>query len=134
MRFSSGRFGMLAGLPAVMLLLACAGGARKPDVPAGSAPLDETALMASLRASVKPEPAKALALADEGERRFAESPLAEERRALAIRALVGMQHIGAARSRAYGFLERYPNGPYAAEVAAMTGVHATPRGPSQGGP
>jgi hypothetical protein len=120
--------GVLAGM------LDCAGSANKPDAPAGPVPLDESALMASLRASVKPEPAKAVALADEGERRFAESPLAEERRALAIRALINLQRIGVARSQAYGFLERYPNGPYSAEIAAMTGVHVTPRGPSQGGP
>jgi hypothetical protein len=104
--------------------LGCAGGSK--SVPAGPAPLDEPALMARLRTSVKPEPAQALALADEGDRRFGESPFAEERRALAIRALINLQRMGAARSRAYGFLERYPDGPFSAEIAAMTGVHVTP--------
>jgi hypothetical protein len=91
--------------------------------------LDEPALMANLRARVKSEPATALSLADEGDRRFGESPFAEERRALAIRALVNLQRIGAARSRAYGFLGRYPEGPFSGEVAAMTGVHVTPSRP-----
>jgi hypothetical protein len=95
------------------------------------AQLDEPALMEKLRGDVKPNPASALALADEGEQRFADSPSAEERRALAIRALINLDRIGAARSRAYQFLARYPDGPYSAHVAVMTGVHPTPTGPSQ---
>jgi hypothetical protein len=109
-----------------LLVLGCASRANGPAPVTGPALLDEPAIMARLRASVKPEPARALALADEGDRRFGESPLAEERRALAIRALINLQHIGAARSRAHGFLERYPDGPFSAEIAAMTGVHVTP--------
>jgi hypothetical protein len=113
---------VLAGL----LGLGCASRADGPPPATAPAVLDEPALMASLRASVKSEPAQALAFADEGDRRFGESPLAEERRALAIRALINLQRIGAARSRAYGFLGRYPDGPFSADIAAMTGVHVTP--------
>lgn len=125
---------MLVGALAGLLVLGCAGSAKPRAATAGPVPLAEPALMASLRASVRLEPAKALGLADEGERRFGETPLAEERRALAIRALINLQRIGTARSRAYGFLIRYPNGPYSAEIATMTGVHATPGGPPPGGP
>jgi alkanesulfonate monooxygenase SsuD/methylene tetrahydromethanopterin reductase-like flavin-dependent oxidoreductase (luciferase family) len=125
---------MLAGALAGLLVLGCARGAKQAAATAGRGPSDEPALMASLRASVKPDPAKALALADEGERQFGESPLAEERRALAIRALINLQRIGTARSRAYGFLVRYPNGPYSSEIALMTGVHAPPGGSPQKGP
>ncbi|HEX7599366.1 MAG TPA: hypothetical protein VF518_14210 [Polyangia bacterium] len=91
--------------------------------------LDEPALMEKIRQSVETDPATAVTLADDGERRFPNSQLREEREALAIRALINLQRIGAARGRAYPFLERYPNGPYSGEVAAMTGVHLTPKGP-----
>jgi hypothetical protein len=87
--------------------------------------------MDKLRSDLRSNPVSALALADEGEQRFADSPNAEERRALAIQALINLDRIGAARSRAYQFLARYPDGPYSAHVAAMTGVHPTPTGPGQ---
>ena len=87
--------------------------------------------MEKLRGDLQPDPASALGLADEGESRFADSPQAEERRALAIQALINLDRIGAARSRAYEFLAHYPDGPYSAHVAAMTGVHPTPAGPSK---
>jgi len=87
--------------------------------------------MARVRAQLTTAPASALTLTEEGERRFADSSFAEERRALAIQALINLDRIGAARSRAYGFLERYPSGPYSAHIAAMTGVHLTPRGPGE---
>jgi hypothetical protein len=108
----------------------CASHQPQAAPPAQSVALDEPALMAKLRAEVKPAPASALTLAEEGERRFGNSAAAEERGALAIQALINLQRIGAARSRAYGFLERYPAGPFSANVAAMTGVHVTPRGPA----
>jgi hypothetical protein len=87
--------------------------------------------MVEVRSSVKSAPEQALALAEEAEQRFGESPYAEERRALAIRALVNLQRIGAARSRAHGFLERYPTGAYAKDVSVWTGVHVTPGGPAR---
>lgn len=88
--------------------------------------------MAKLRADVNEAPAAALSLADEGERRFGDSSEAEERRALAIFALIDLQRIGSARSRAYEFLRRYPCGPYSARIIAMTGVHFVPGGPDAG--
>lgn len=91
--------------------------------------MDEPALMEKLRSELQPHPVAALALADEGENRFANSPCAEERRALAIQALINLDRIGAARSRAYEFLARYPDGSYATHVEAMTGVHPRPAGP-----
>jgi hypothetical protein len=113
-----------------LLVSACASTSGQATTTA-PAQLDEPALMEKLRGDVKPNPASALARADEGERRFADSPSAEERRALAIQALINLDRIGTARSRAYQFLSRYPDGPYSAHVAAMTGVHPTPTGPSQ---
>jgi len=113
-----------------------AGCARRQSTEARAvpAPLDETALMAKVRQSVESAPAEALALADEGEQRFGDSAAAEERRALAISALINLQRIGAARSRAYDFLRRYPDGPYSNHVSVMTGVHASPAGPAGGSP
>jgi len=119
----------------LLLVLSAAGCASGGKQTAGQLqPLepDEPVLMEKLRAGSKSDPAAALALADEGERRFGDSSFAEERRALAIEALINSQHIGGARSRAYQFLERYPDGPYSAHVAAMTGVHVTPAGPAAG--
>jgi hypothetical protein len=118
-------------LALTLVVAACASTSGTAATTAGPAKLDEPALMERLRGDLKPNPASALALADEGERRFAESPRAEERRALAIQALINLGQIGAARSRSYQFLERYPSGPYSAHVAAMTGVHPTPVGPGE---
>ncbi len=124
----------------VAMVSGCAS-ASKPAKPAicacklhsepGYGELDEPALMAKARAQIAGAPAAALAKLGEGERRFGDSDLAEERRALAIRALINMGEIGAARSRAYEFLERYPNGPYAADVAGTTGVHPVQLGPGE---
>lgn len=114
------------------LAMGCAGVATPPaTTPIAPATLDEPALMARLRETVGTHPASALTLADEGEQRFGDSQAAEERRALAITALIKLDRIGSARSLAYDFLRRYPDGPYAANVAAMTGVHLTPSGPGE---
>jgi hypothetical protein len=118
-------------LALTLVVAACASTSGSAATTAGPAELDEPALMEKLRGNVKPNPASALALAEEGEQRFADSPFAEERRALAIQALINLDRIGVARSRAYQFLARYPDGPYSAHVAAMTGVHPTPTGPGQ---
>ena len=92
---------------------------------------EETALMERLRKSVRSDPTTAVELADEGEKRFPDSPLREEREALAIDALIDLQKMGSARGRAEFFLRRYPNGKYAAHVGNMTGVHVTPSAPPQ---
>ncbi|HEY8927395.1 MAG TPA: hypothetical protein VIU64_23600 [Polyangia bacterium] len=98
--------------------------ASRPSATADSA--DEAKLMESLRQKVKSAPAGALADAEQAEARYGESPFAEERRALAIQALAGLDRIGEARSRAYQFVDRYPSGPYTAQVQALTGVHPSP--------
>jgi outer membrane protein assembly factor BamD (BamD/ComL family) len=113
-----------------LVVLAC-GCAGSPKAPATPTPPDEAALMAKIRAEIRTAPQAALEETEEAERRFGESPMAEERRALAIDALINLQRIGAARSKASDFLERYPNGPHTAHVQAMTGVHPAPSGPGQ---
>jgi outer membrane protein assembly factor BamD (BamD/ComL family) len=118
------------------LIWACS--SHKPNVqPDSSSPKqalpvvspEETALMDRIRKDVRADPQTAVNLADEGEKRFPDSPLREEREALAIDALINMQKMGSARGRADFFLRRYPNGKYAAHVGNMTGVHPTPGGP-----
>ena len=120
---------MARWLPVLLLAASCAGSGKQVATSAKPADLDEPSLMARLHDQLQPNPASALALAEEGERRFADSPRVEERSALAIQALINLDRIGAARSRAYQFLARYPDSPYSAQVAAMTGVHPTPAGP-----
>jgi hypothetical protein len=118
-------------LIAILVAAGCASSGKPPAPPVQPGALDEPSLMARLRADVKSAPVSALSLSDEGEQRFGDSAAAEERRALAISALINLERIGSARSRAYEFLRRYPNGPYSANVAAMTGVHLTPEGPGE---
>ena len=113
-----------------LIAVSCTTGEKRATMPLQPTELDETSLMEKIRAGARSDPASALALSEEGERRFGDSAFAEERQAAAIQALIDLDRIGAARSRAYPFLERYPNGPYSAYVAAMTGVHLTPRGPA----
>lgn len=124
-------FSVLSFLVSLFLVGACASGQKTPSMPTQP---DEAALMAKIRAEVKTAPQAALEETEEAERRFGESPMAEERRALAIDALINLQRIGAARSKAYQFVERYPSGPYTAHVEAMTGVHVVPTGPDQAKP
>ena len=117
-------------LLSLLVATGCASSGKPATAPVPAAELDEPALMEKIRSGAKSNPAAALALTEEGERRFGNSAYAEERRAVAIQTLIDLNRIGAARSRAYPFLERYPEGPYSAHVAAMTGVHLTPTGPS----
>ena len=87
--------------------------------------------MARLRQDAKGAPAALLTSADQADASFGESAYAEERRALAIQALVDLGRMGEARSRAYKFVSQYPNGPFTPHVQALTGVHPTPSmGPS----
>jgi len=121
---------VLGWMISMLLAVGCAPSNRSAPAQIHRAELEEPALMAKLRIDAKSAPSAALALAEDGERRFGDSPFAEERQALAIQALIDLDRIGAARSRAYQFLEHYPNGPYSAHIADMTGVHLTPRGPA----
>jgi len=114
----------------VLLGASCASGGRPRSPQAKPAEMNELALMEKIRLGAKSDPATTLALSEDGEHRFGDSTFAEERRAAAIQALIDLNRIGAARSNAYRFLERYPSGPYSARVAAMTGVHLTPKGPA----
>lgn len=93
---------------------------------AGAEPANESELVTTLAALWQSEPERALALAEQGEKRFGESPHAVERRLYEIKALVKLGRIGSARTRAERYLASYPPGPMTDEVERLTGVHRRP--------
>jgi hypothetical protein len=86
----------------------------------------EVELGSALAATWETDPARALALSEEGEKRFGESPRAVERRLYEIKALVKLGRIGSARTKAERYLAAYPPGPMTNEVERLTGVHRRP--------
>jgi type IV secretory pathway VirB10-like protein len=78
--------------------------------------LREAKLVAKARGHLSRDPARALALADEAERDFPQGQLVEERRAIAIRALVALGRLDEAQRRAEPFLAEHGRGAHAAAV------------------
>lgn len=119
--------------------LARASGERTSGAPAGSAAAAapagaprhaETALTEEVRALVDTDPAAAVAIAEEGERRFPDGALADERSYLKMRALVHLGRIGLARGEAEVFFERFPGSSFGEDAFRLTGVHPRPPTPS----
>lgn len=102
-------------------------GITPSGIGAGDPIPDETELVKTLAGIWQSEPERALALCEEGERRFGESPRAVERRLYEIKALVKLGRIGRARTKAERYLARYPEGPMTDEVERLTGVHRRPK-------
>jgi len=96
-------------------------------VGAGAPTANEIELVKTLGTLWQNDPERALALCEEGERRFGESPGAVERRLYEIKALVKLGRIGSARTKAERYLENYPPGPMTDEVERLTGVHRRPK-------
>jgi len=91
--------------------------ARSPSTPAAADKLrEEINNLAQIRAALAGDPATALALSDEGNRRFAGGVLQEEREASAIRSLAALGREAEARRRAQRVLETYPKSPFAERV------------------
>jgi len=84
-------------------------------------------LLKRLHETVDDDPRAAIGLAREAERLFADSPHADERSFLLMRALVHLGDIHAAREEAYRFYERFPSSPFAERVFRLTGLHPRPR-------
>jgi hypothetical protein len=81
----------------------------QPDVqPVRAASLDETALMAQLRAIGQSDPATAIELARQGNAEFPDSPEAAERAWFVAKNLVNLGRFDQARAEARSMLERYP--------------------------
>ena len=83
---------------------------------------EETAHLARLRTLARTDPAAALALADEGAKRFAGGVFAHEREAIAIQALVALGRTARARARASKFLSAFPKSPYRERLERATGL------------
>ena len=98
--------------------------ATGPTLPLPTASEDE--LMARLRAEVDVDPRAAIALADDGERRFPASHYGDERAFLRMRGLVHLGDIGVARDAARVFYERYPDSPLGRYVFRLTGMRPMP--------
>ena len=86
----------------------------------------ENTATARIREIVRSDPDGALALIDAADRAHPGGPLAEERAALRVDALVFAQRIGVARDAAEEFLRRYPRSDRAQHIEMLTGVHPHP--------
>lgn len=93
-----------------------------PRAPAGS---NEVDLLRRAQAVLATQPARALALTSEHQRRFRGGALAEEREALAIEALRRLGRTQEAQRRAAQFQRRYPQSVHASRVL---GTAAQPAG------
>jgi hypothetical protein len=86
--------------------------------------VEETRYLSELRALAATNPGAALALADDGARRFPRGVFGHEREAIAIQALVALGRSSQARARAGRFLRAYPKSPYAERLRRATGLAA----------
>jgi hypothetical protein len=94
-----------------------------PPAPSGESDLQmEMENLARLRALEPSDPQQALALAEEGRRRFPSGLYAQEREAHAIFALVRLGRRGEAEARARAFVAAYPHSPLVERIRERTGV------------
>ncbi|HVZ33605.1 MAG TPA: hypothetical protein VG963_14335 [Polyangiaceae bacterium] len=108
--------------------------ARKTEVAAALAPpaapvagppnsmSDEAALMRGLRSAQRSDPALAIRLAREGNRRFPRSSDAPERAAILVHALAEQGRSSEARAEAEEMVNRYPDSAWVREVEQFTGA------------
>ena len=79
--------------------------------------------MRLLRSAQDNDPALAIELAREGNRRFPGSPDAPERASVLIHALAEQGHSSEARGAAEDMVNRYPDSAWVREVERFTGAH-----------
>jgi TolA-binding protein len=106
--------------PAPSTLGAAPASSPRPTTPA---PLDEATLMVRLRSVKDGDPAGAIDLAREGNRRFPDSPDAPERTSIVVHALAGQGRASEARGEAEDMVNRYPDSSWVREVELFTGAH-----------
>jgi hypothetical protein len=103
--------------------------AAPPALPAPAASpqdlsaMSEQLLMARLREVAKTDSARAIALAEEGNRRFPDSADAPERESILIHALANAERRNEARGRAEYMVNHYPDSDWVREIEAFTGAH-----------
>jgi hypothetical protein len=91
--------------------------------PADKAALAEAPLMARLREVASRDPALAVTLAREGNRRFGKSPDAPERTSILIHALAELGRGMEARGEAETMVNDYPDSSWVREIERFTGAH-----------
>jgi hypothetical protein len=84
---------------------------------------DEAAFMQTLRQVDANDPARALALARQGNERFPPGDAAAERGAIIARSLARLGRFSEARGEAERLVHDYPDTRWALEVEAQTGAH-----------
>ena len=89
--------------------------------PAG--PLSETQLMARLRSIKESNPAAAIELARDGNKRFPETADAPERASILIHALASQGASSEARGEAEQMVNHYPDSEWVREIERFTGAH-----------
>jgi hypothetical protein len=85
--------------------------------------MTEKALMTRLREVAKTDSARAIKLAEEGNRRFPDSADAPERESILIHVLANAERRSEARGRAEYMVNHYPDSDWVREVEAFTGAH-----------
>lgn len=85
--------------------------------------LNEAALMTELRRVKDGDPEQALALARNGNQRFADSPDAPERTAIIIYALTALGRPSEGRGEAETMVNHYPDSKWVREIEQYTGAH-----------
>jgi hypothetical protein len=84
---------------------------------------DEATLMARLRSVKDTDPALAIDLAREGNRRFPETPDAPERASILIHSLARQGLASEARGEAEDMVNAYPDSSWVREIEQFTGAH-----------
>jgi hypothetical protein len=94
--------------------------APPPRLPTANAP-SEAALLRQAQSALRSDPARALALAREHQRRFPRGTLAQEREVIAIDALSRLGRSGEAGKRAKEFETQYPGSAHGKKVESSVG-------------
>ena len=96
--------------------------AKAPPATTQAGP-SELELAAEMRSALSKDPARALALAEEGQRRFPKGMFSRERESHAVLALVALGRTKDAQKRGQRYLERYPTGAQSERIrAALNGL------------
>ena len=90
---------------------------------APSGPLNEAQLMVRLRSIKDSNPAAAIDLARDGNRRFPDSADAPERHSILIHALANAEQRSEARGEAEQMVNHYPDSEWVREIERFTGAH-----------